>query len=226
MKARIANRKNNSLLDIYRRLYAHYGAQGWWPGKTRFEVITGAILTQNTAWSNVEKAIRNLKEGGLLSPAKIRNMGAVRLSKIIRPSGYHNIKARTLANFVNLLFTRYRGSLNRFSAQRTDVMRQELLNVKGIGQETCDSILLYAFKKPIFVVDAYTKRIFSRHGFLDENEDYGFVQDLFMGCLPKSERLYNEYHALVVRVGKEYCRPKLDCGNCPLSNAAAGDKIS
>jgi len=217
MKTKIMNNKDDILLNIYSRLYARYGAQGWWPGRTRFEVIVGAILTQNTAWPNVEKAIHNLKKKRLLSPAKIRNMDTAELSGIIRPSGYHNVKAGTLKNFVNFLFFRYGGSLDRLSAQRMDKLRQELLGVNGIGPETCDSILLYAFKKPIFVVDAYTKRIFSRHGFVDENDGYGAVQDLFMGLLPRRERLYNEYHALIVRLGKECCRPKRDCGNCPLN---------
>ena len=188
----------------------------WWPGRTRFEVIVGAILTQNTAWSNVEKAIINLKRAEILSPKKLKAIPERSLAKLIRPAGYYNIKAKRLKHFISFLFSEYGGSLDRLSSENTYKLRKNLLDVNGIGPETCDSIMLYAFKKRIFVVDAYTKRIFSRHSIVARSADYHDVQKLFMDNLPKSGKLYNEYHALIVRLGKEFCRTKPDCKNCPL----------
>ena len=205
------------LIKIYDKLYKFYGSQGWWPGNTRFEIIVGAILTQNTAWTNVEKAIKNLKNAKVLShPAKIKRMAARELAALIRPSGCYNIKSVRLKNFVNFLSAGYGADLFRVSRQETRALRQEMLAVNGIGPETCDSILLYAFNRPVFVVDAYTKRIFSRHGFFIEKAGYYEVQKIFMDSLPRDRRLYNEYHALVVRLGKEMCRTKPDCKRCPL----------
>ena len=203
-------------MNIYRRLYKFYGPQMWWPGRTRFEVIVGAILTQNTAWSNVEKAIINLKRAEILSPKKLKAIPERSLAKLIRPAGYYNIKAKRLKHFISFLFSEYGGSLDRLSSENTYKLRKNLLDVNGIGPETCDSIMLYAFKKRIFVVDAYTKRIFSRHSIVARSADYHDVQKLFMDNLPKSGKLYNEYHALIVRLGKEFCRTKPDCKNCPL----------
>ncbi len=204
---------------IYHRLYASFGPQDWWPGDTRLEIIVGAILTQNTAWSNVEKAIANLRGAGALSSlAALKNIRTRTLAKLIRPAGYYNIKAKRIKNFLRFLSSRYQGSLKAMSAQETGTLRQELLGVNGIGQETCDSILLYAFRRPIFVVDAYTKRIFSRHGLFAAGASYEDLQDAFMKRLPSDERLFNEYHALIVRLGKLVCRKNPDCSSCPLES--------
>ena len=211
--------RKTKLLSIYKRLYKLYGPQGWWPGRTRFEVIVGAILTQNTAWANVEKAVKNLKKDKLLSPEKIMRIKSASLAGLIRPAGYYNVKAKRLKNFVSFLYSRYGGSLGKLSSERTDRLRKVLLEVNGIGPETCDSIMLYAFKRPIFVVDAYTKRVFSRHDFFKESALYERVQKFFMDSLPKKEKLYNEYHALIVRLAKEFCRTKPDCVDCPLEGA-------
>jgi len=207
----------NTLLDIYNKLYKFFGPQHWWPGDTPLEIIVGAILTQNTAWTNVEKAIANLKQVRLLSsPAKIKRSGRKALARLIRPAGYYNVKSARIKNFIDFLDSGYGLSLKRLGRRETAKLRSELMSVNGIGPETCDSILLYAFKKPVFVVDAYTKRIFSRHGIFSESLSYDKVQEIFMRSLPSDERLYNEYHALIVRLGKELCRKKPDCGNCPL----------
>ncbi len=205
-----------NLLQIYKRLYKFYGPQGWWPGHTRFEIIAGAILTQNTAWSNVEKAIANLKQKKLLSPEKLKNISNRSLASLIRPAGYYNIKAKRLKNFVAFLYSKYKGSLTRLSSENSGKLRKILLSINGIGPETRDSILLYAFKKPVFVVDAYTKRVFSRRGFFKVGDDYDKIQHFFMDNLPKSERLYNEYHALIVRLAKDKCRTKPECRDCPI----------
>lgn len=209
-------RRNNAVKAVYGALYDTYGPQGWWPGDTRFEVITGAILTQNTAWVNVEKAIKNLRKARLLNPAAMNKASVDTLAFFIRPAGYYNIKAKRLKNFLSLLFSGYGGSLSRMARTPTDALRRELLDVNGIGPETCDSILLYAFSKPVFVVDAYTKRIFSRHGFFDEDSDYHAVQDYFMKRLPRDARLFNEFHALIVKLGKECCKTRRRCAACGL----------
>jgi endonuclease III related protein len=205
-----------TLLQIYKRLYKFYGPQGWWPGRTRFEVIVGAILTQNTAWSNVEKAISNLKEAKLLSPDALRRADNNKLAGLIRSAGYYNIKTKRLKNFISFLYAKYDGRLGNLSYLPAEILRKELLAVNGIGPETCDSIMLYAFKRPVFVVDAYTKRVFSRRGFFDEGADYSKIQKFFMNNLPKDERIYNEYHALIVRLAKDFCRTVPNCGPCPL----------
>ena len=194
------------LIDIYNRLYAHFGPRHWWPAQTPFEVMVGAILTQNTAWSNVEKAIRNLKKERALTPGKIRKIPQEKLATLIRPSGFYNEKAKKLKEFV------------KFLKPNAEYSREELLNIKGIGKETADSILLYAFNKPAFVVDAYTKRIFSRHYFLGKNADYDEIQRFFTGNLPNKTKLFNEYHALIVELGKNYCKKNSPiCKICPLS---------
>ena len=208
--------KKEKLLTVYKTLYKYSGPQKWWPAKTRFEVIVGAILTQNTAWSNVEKAINNLRKAGLLLPEKIRQIGNRSLARAIRPAGYYNVKAKRLKNLVSFLYSKYGGSIDKLSSEDTAKLRKALLSVNGIGPETCDSIMLYALGKKIFVIDAYTKRIFSRHGFFKESGDYYFIQKYFMDNLPKSKRLYNEYHALIVRLAKEFCKTKPSCKYCPL----------
>lgn len=192
------------------------GPQQWWPGETPFEVIIGAILTQNTNWSNVEKAIKNLKADGKLSPEGIKNVPLAELAKLIRPSGFFNVKARRVKTFIHWLFSRYEGSLSRMFSQDLQTLRNELLSVKGIGPETADSILLYAGNMPTFVVDAYTHRIFSRHGFIAEESTYEEMKSFFEERLPKDVKLFNEYHALLVHIGKRYCKPKKACEPCPL----------
>jgi endonuclease-3 related protein len=207
--------KDKTLISICRRLYSRFGPQGWWPGKTSFEVAIGAILTQNTAWANVEKAIKNLKRKDLLNPKEIKEISVRQLASLIRPSGYYNIKAKRVKNFLDFLFSKYRGNLKNMLKEDTYRLKEELLNVKGIGQETADSILLYALNKPIFVVDAYTKRILLCLGLIDKNATYSQIQDYFMENLPRSSRLFNEFHALFVRLGKDFCR-KSQCQCCPL----------
>ncbi len=192
------------------------GPQGWWPGRTRFEVIVGAILTQNTAWTNVALALANLRRIRALTPAALATLPQVRLAELIRPAGYYNIKAARLRHFLRYLEGRYRLRLDRMFAQQPSRLRQELLAVSGIGPETADSILLYAGNIPTFVVDAYTRRILSRHGLLGSGASYDDVQALLMGSLAPNAALYNEYHALLVAVGKTFCRPSPRCAGCPL----------
>jgi endonuclease-3 related protein len=201
-------------MEVYSALYAHYGPQHWWPGETPFEVMVGAILTQNTNWQNVEKAIANLKGAGVLSAKAIHNMPEPELAELIRPSGYFNIKARRLKAFIDYFMARHGGSIKRMKAVDCGTLREEVLVVNGIGPETADSILLYALGCPTFVVDAYTKRIFSRHGFFPETADYHEVQKYFTDRLPKDVQLYNEYHALIVRLAKDRCLKK--AGQCKL----------
>ena len=208
---------SNILKKNYQKLFSAFGPQHWWPGETPFEVIVGAILTQNTAWTNVEKAIHNLKQARVLQPKKVHDLSEKELAKLIKPAGYFNIKARRLKHFLNYLFDNYGGSLNRMFKKRTDALRRELLEVNGIGPETADSILLYAGSHPVFVVDAYTKRIFSRHQIIKADAEYHDVQEIFMKNLPHDIKMFNEYHALIVRVGKDFCRNKNPlCGRCPL----------
>lgn len=208
---------NHKLEDIYEKLYQHFGPQAWWPGETPFEVIVGAILTQNTSWQNVESAIDNLKKAKVLNPRKLYSLPLAKLARLIRPSGYYNIKARRLRSFLDFLFQGYGGSLKKMFSRDLDGLRQQILNVEGVGPETADSILLYAGGYPVFVVDAYTKRIFSREKLISENASYHQAQGIFMRGLKKDVQLYNEYHALIVRLGKEICKknnPK--CHLCPI----------
>jgi endonuclease-3 related protein len=207
----------NQLLEIFGILLDAYGPRFWWPADTPFEVCVGAILTQNTNWGNVEKAIANLKREGLLSPEGLRDVPVERLAELIRPAGYFNVKSRRLKDFIGWLFSGYSGFLERMFDREWRVLRQELLTVRGVGPETCDSILLYAGNKPSFVVDAYTKRLFSRLGLIVESDVYENVRSLFMGNLPPDSELFNEYHALIVEHCKERCRKKPLCEACPLS---------
>ncbi len=208
---------SRQLLDIYERLFSAFGPQHWWPGDTPFEVCVGAILTQNTNWKNVEKAISNLKKHGLLSPVALNEIPLENLAARIRPAGYYNLKAGRLKAFISMLFDHFDGKLESIFDVKTDVLRTLLLSVKGIGPETADSMLLYAFERPSFVVDAYTMRMLIRHDLIDEEADYDQVRDMFMDYLPRDVRLYNEYHALIVRLGKELCaRRSPRCPACPL----------
>ena len=204
------------LMDIYQKLYKAYGPRHWWPGETPFEVMVGAILTQNTSWKNVEKAIERLKAKGLLVPARIHDISESSLASLIRPSGYFRIKAKRLKAFVNFLFEKYGGDLKKMKKTGLIQLRRELLGVNGIGPETADSILLYGLKKPIFVVDAYTRRILSRHDIVSEKASYDEIQRLFMDHLLHDEERFNEYHALLVHLGKNVCKKRPDCERCPL----------
>ena len=211
------NKARKQLMAMYRALFRAYGPQHWWPGVTHFEVMVGAVLTQNTAWVNVEKAITNLKRERLLSPARLRAVAPRRLARLIRPSGCFNIKAHRLAHLMTFLADRYGGSLGRMLRDDPGKLRKNLLLVNGIGPETADAIILYAAGKPVFVVDAYTKRIFSRHGLVSAGARYDDVQQLFTGSLPGDAGLFNEYHALLVMVGKMHCKKSAPlCSGCPL----------
>jgi len=212
------------ILDsIYERLYSAFGPQDWWPGDTPFEVSVGAVLTQNTNWTNVEKAIANLKRAKALSARRIHLMPSEQLASLIRPAGYYNVKARRLKAFVEFLGSRYSFSMKSMARRKVSALREELLGVNGIGQETADSILLYALGKPVFVIDAYTKRVLSRHGLLEYGQPYEAFQGLFHKSFLKNKRkdgvvpFFNEYHALFVMTGKTFCRPSRPmCGECPL----------
>ncbi len=204
------------LIKIYRTLYRAYGPRHWWPGETPFEVMVGAILTQNTSWRNVEKAIQKLKDKGVLNAEGIHQLRKSQLAPLIRPSGYYRIKAERLKAFVDFLFENYDGNINRMGKERLKTLRAKLLKVNGIGPETADSILLYGLKKTIFVVDAYTKRVLLRHEMISESASYGEIQRLFMNHLPHNKRLFNEYHALLVHLGKTLCKKVPRCDICPI----------
>lgn len=216
MKGRSSKAVRRELRAIYRTLSRHFGPMRWWPGDTPFEVVVGAILTQNTSWKNVSVAIHNLKKARALTPRGLRRLSPTALERLIRPSGYFRVKARRLRSFLDFLFRRYRGNLSRMFRIPLAELREELLGVNGIGPETADSILLYAGELPTFVVDAYTRRIFHRHLLLKENGTYDETKRLFQENLPVDVRLYNEYHALIVNLGKDYCRPRPRCEDCPI----------
>jgi len=207
-----------TLLDIYNRLYERYGPQHWWPGETQFEIIVGAILTQNTSWKNVEKAITNLKDAGSLTPEQLHALPIGQLAELIRPAGYFNIKSQRLKHFLDWLFEKHDGTLESLEDLPLSTLREQLLAIKGIGPETADSICLYGFNKPVFVVDAYTARIFGRHGMIEAPSGYEQIQELFHGGLKHDATLFNEFHALIVQVGKEHCKRKPICDGCPLED--------
>ena len=206
---------SKQLTEIYQLLFDRFGPQHWWPGQTQFEIITGAILTQNTNWTNVEKAIVNLKSADCLTPEGLYHLDVTKLAELIRPAGYYNIKTKRLKNFLNWLFENYEGRLTNLETIDTNQLRCELLAVKGIGFETADSILLYAFERPVFVVDAYTARIAFRHQLIEPEANYEQLRELFQSNLPEDTQLFNEYHALLVKVGKEFCKTKAKCSGCP-----------
>ncbi len=207
----------NKIYSIYKILYRTFGTQHWWPGDTPFEVMVGAILTQNTAWKNVEKAINNLKKHDLLSPEKIYNTPTEEVAEIIKPSGFFNIKALRLKSLISFFIEDYQGKIKKMKEDEN--IREKLLSVSGIGKETADSILLYALNIPVFVVDAYTKRVLLRHNIIKEDSTYDEIQFIFTDALPEDVQIYNEYHALIVKLAKEYCRKKPLCDNCPLNSA-------
>jgi endonuclease-3 related protein len=207
-----------SLLAVFNRLFDRYGPLKWWPADTPFEVCVGAILTQNTSWINVEKAVTALKQVGIMSPAILHGCDPEQLARLIRPAGYFNVKSRRLKDFTSWLFLNHQGSLERMFAGNWHELREELLRVRGIGPETADSILLYAGNKPSFVVDAYTRRLFRRLGLLPEGAGYDETRALFMNNLPENVALFNEYHAQIVEQCKQFCRVKPLCSGCPLDN--------
>lgn len=205
------------LHEIYKKLYQTFGPQRWWPGETPFEIAVGAILTQNTNWANVEKAIDNLKRHNALSAKAIHEMSTKKLAELIRPAGYYNIKAKRLKSFIDFLMNDYHGRMEGMKNEDTHSLRKKLLSINGIGPETADSILLYALEKPVFVIDAYTKRVLSRHDIMNHEKSYDEFQELFHSSLKKDMKLFNEYHALFVRVGKTFCKKKKPlCELCPL----------
>ncbi|WP_297445791.1 endonuclease III domain-containing protein [Desulfurobacterium sp.] len=203
--------------EIFNRLLKCFGPQYWWPADTEFEVCIGAILTQNTAWSNVEKAIANLKKENLLSPEAIIKVSDGRLKELIRPAGFYNQKAERLKAFSSFILNG--GGIEKLSRLSLYDLREKLLSIKGIGKETADSMILYAFKKPIFVVDAYTKRLLFRLGKIDsEKVDYDVLREMVEVCLPSDAELFGEFHALIVRQCKEFCKKKPSCKDCSLKD--------
>ena len=210
--------KRALLLKIYHSLYHYFGPLNWWPGDTPFEVMAGAILTQNTSWSNAEKAINNLKKENLLEPRKLYGISQEELARLLKPSGYYNIKAKRLKNFVNLFVNNFKGSTEKMFSGDGRELRKKLLKVNGVGPETADSILLYAGKKAFFVVDTYTKRIFSRHELISEDSTYNQIQEFFNQNLDPDVELFNEFHAQIVMLGKTICTSKNpDCSKCPIA---------
>jgi len=208
---------NNSFIhETYKALFSRWGEQHWWPAQSRIEMIIGAILTQNTAWKNVEKALDNLKQHQVLTIQSLKETPVEKLTEWIRPAGYFNQKSTYLKTMAETLSDRFNGSLDLLFSLQTDSLRKELLSWKGIGPETADSILLYAAKRPVFVVDSYTKRFLIRHHCCSSKTTYNSIAQLFKDSLPKDVQLYNEYHALIVRLGKEHCRTKPSCIDCPL----------
>ena len=208
--------KGKILVEMYERLIRAVGPRHWWPGDSPFEVIVGAILTQNTSWANVEKAIAHLKRAGVLNPLGMRGITQDELAQFIKPSGFYRLKAIRLKRFIDFFFREFGGDLNRMRSADLDSLRKGLLGVHGIGPETADSIILYALEKPIFVVDAYTKRIFSRHNLISEKWNYESVQRMVMEELARDVAVYNEFHALLVFLGKHWCKKVPRCGGCPL----------
>jgi endonuclease-3 related protein len=200
---------------VYRRLLATHGPQHWWPGDSAFEIMVGAVLTQNTAWSNVERAIANLKRAGGLTPAAIARTPPARLAAWLRPSGYFNVKARRLKSLCRWLLAQ--GGMRAIAGRPTARLRHELIAVHGVGPETADDILLYAFERPVFVIDAYTRRLFARLGIIQGDEGYETLRHLFEHALPSEAALFNEYHALIVRHAKEVCRRRPRCSDCCLA---------
>jgi len=205
------------LIKFYELLLARWGSQAWWPAETPFEMMIGAILTQNTAWRNVEYALDRLRAQCALDPIALDALPSEILAECIRPAGYFNQKTRAIKEMSATLKTRFGGTLNTLFALETTALRQELLSWRGVGPETADSILLYAAQRPVFVIDAYTRRFLFRHGLCDEKASYTELSTLFMDALPNEVPLFNEYHALIVRLGKEHCKSKPHCENCPLA---------
>jgi endonuclease III related protein len=209
--------RREELLKMYELLNGYFGDLHWWPADDPFEVMVGAILTQNTAWTNVEKAIQALRGSRLLTPAALSSIPEDELARIIRPSGYYHLKAERLKTFVRFMMMEYSGNVESMKVEDLSRLRDKLLGVKGIGPETADSILLYACQKPVFISDAYTRRILLRHGMIGTDADYHSIQALFMDHLQPDVDLFNRYHALIVNTGKTFCRRTAECEACPLA---------
>ncbi|UBM34256.1 endonuclease III domain-containing protein [Bremerella sp. TYQ1] len=209
---------NVSLNTVFEKLLEHYGPQQWWPGDSPLEIMIGAVLTQNTSWKNVEKAIANLKDADLLHLGRLHATRQEELAEIIRPSGYYRLKAKRLWNLIDHVMTKYDGDLEWMFSHDVATLREELLGINGIGPETADSILLYAGNLKTFVVDAYTARILKRHGWIDWEADYHQIQDHFVSQVPDEVSHYNEFHALIVRTGNQFCRKTPKCEGCPLQS--------
>lgn len=205
------------LIETYDRLLATFGPQNWWPGESPFEIMVGAVLVQNTAWRNVERAIENLREANLMTPPALYAVPLAELAELIRPAGYYQVKTKRLRNLLKFVIEEFDGLLGAMFATNHSTLREQLLSIHGIGPETADAILLYAGGQPTFVVDTYAHWVLARHGWIGYDASYHEIKDLFESTLPQDAQLYNEYHALLVRVGKEYCKksaPK--CAECPL----------
>jgi endonuclease-3 related protein len=211
-------RRPEDPLRVYRLLLGRFGHAGWWPGDTPFEVCLGAILTQNTAWTNVEKALARVRAEGRLSFEGLKALPLPRLEELLRPSGTYRVKARRVRAFLSFLESRYGGRVEAMASTEPEALRRQLLEVDGIGPETADSIALFAAGKALFVVDAYTRRVFGRLGWLGGGETYDEVQQLFHARLPSDAALFNDYHAQVVRLAKEHCRKRPQCPSCPLED--------
>lgn len=216
--------RGKRLLRIYERLERFFGDLQWWPGESAFEVAVGAILTQNTNWANVEKAIGQLKAQGVMEPRALHGLDDETLANLIRPSGYFRVKTKRLKAFLEVLCGDFMGDLGLMLSGELQHARQRLLGISGIGEETADSMLLYAGGRPVFVVDAYTRRILTRHGIIDGKLPYGEIQSLFMTHLPRDVGVYNQYHAMIVATGKRFCRTEPRCGECPLRRIAGRDR--
>ena len=214
-------------MEMYEAMLDRFGHQGWWPGDGPLEVCVGAILTQNTNWTNVEKALDNLRTAGVMSISAVAQMDHDALAELIRPAGYFNVKARRLKNFIARVHEGCGDDIAAFLDRSVSVLQAELMGVNGIGRETADSIILYAARKPTFVIDRYTCRMMVRHGLTCPEDDYQLVKDLFESSLPEDLELWKDYHAQIVAVGKQYCRPKAKCAGCPLESfphdGVAGD---
>jgi len=208
-----------NMIKIHHTLLSAFGPQNWWPADTPEEVLFGTILTQNTSWKNAKNAISALKTAGKLNFEAVSQMGLDELALLVKPARFLNQKAKALKSFADYFGNNYNFSLEKMKGVNHLVMRNELLNLHRIGPETADSMLLYALEKPVFVIDAYTKRIFSRHGFIKKEASYDAIQKFFMDNLPKDVKLYNEFHALIVRTGYLFCKPKPLCDHCPLLNS-------
>ena len=210
---------HDRLFELYNLLLRHFGPTGWWPADTPFEMVAGAILTQNTAWKNVEKALKNLARLEALTPEGLMQLPEDILRDAVKPAGYFNQKSKRLRGFLQMLMDEYEGNLENLFVLPTDSLRHWLLRITGIGPETADSILLYAAERPVFVIDTYTVRILSRHSILPEDVTYDEAQQYMMDHLPLEVPLYKEFHALLVYTGKDFCRPKPLCPGCPLEDS-------
>jgi endonuclease III related protein len=206
----------NRLMEMFDLMMNRFGPQHWWPGESEIEMMIGAILTQNTSWKNVEKAIHNLKAKGILNVEGIHSLSIPLLAEEIKPAGYFNVKAGRLKNLASFIVERYGGDMSAFLSEDTGALREALLSIKGVGPETADSILLYAAHRPVFVIDAYTYRILNRHGMVEDQITYNELQNVFTDNLTEDAGLFNEFHALIVKTGKEFCRGKPLCHSCPL----------